>query len=161
MQKSRLTIGLTTILLSFCFVLGCSGPPKEDSQASLKRRATEYWDAKVFGDWEKVYQYEDPSFRKEVSFGKYVEYFSGAGVRWLGAKVESVDIKASTGVVKTIVRFQSIFSAPVSNEGRKRLIQDTWHFVDGDWYHFLIDKQQAAKGKAENKTNGAAQKESR
>ena len=108
----------------------------EEERAHLESLAKAYWKARVEGDLNQAYTFEDPSrqeglgkqrYRKKVDSGISWEKVKVAGVRILpGGELADVDLA---------VRYRApLIGEIVTVSSRKT---DNWQKLDGVWYHVL------------------------
>lgn len=137
MRRKYISIIASCILvIGSGLLLACQKTP-QDPKVVLTERANQYWQAKIKKDIQKVYEYEDPEFRKKVSFSDYAMYFGGAAIQWVEAVVKKVDIQGTDAKVYTRIRYYSLSTAPFQQDGRVRTIADQWRLIDGKWYHLM------------------------
>jgi len=117
----------------------------------LRKRAQEYWDHKVNGEWDKAYPYEEPASLQGASVVNYVQ-FLGKGTKWLGAEVGRVTIVGDgmTARVEVRVRYKWSFAKEQPEDGMVSTIWEQWQRIDDTWYHVyrkpLNFKRKAAEG---------------
>jgi len=123
-------------LLGLClFLLGCAGLRSLSSEEALRQRIMAYWNHRIKGEFDKAYNYENPSFRKNVKLTDYIKALA-SGINWLEVKVKEVQIKDNQATVSLEIRY-AFMAGYVPKGGLKREINDYWQWIKGDWYHLF------------------------
>lgn len=119
-------------------------------EEELRKTATEYWNYRASGNFEKAYAFEEPSSLGGRDLTTYIRSFGG-GVQWLGAKISDIDIKDEKGAVLTAIRYKWTFAQNNPPDGFESTTWDHWILKDGKWYH-VFDRPSPAKviGKPED-----------
>ncbi len=155
MKMSRsFLFGLCVSLLFTAFCLRVYAASAGASlQEKLKQRATEYWDYRVSGNWEKAYTFEDPDSLEGKDLTRYIRSYGG-GVHWLGVRVADVKIEGNKGAVLTAIRYKWNFVQNNPKDGFETSTWDHWTLVEGKWYH-VYDRPSPNKvlGKPEDETS--------
>jgi hypothetical protein len=153
------------LLVSSVSFLSCKAFTSQGTAEHLKQRATEYWDLKIKGQFEKAFAYESPDLVKDVSLMTYLTSI-GRGVDWLAAEPESVSIEGDKGTVNMKIRYRWTFTQDQPQDGLIGLYAEQWKLYEGKWYHIYKGRhdtqgQQAAPGtdkKTENQNSPLAPK---
>lgn len=106
----------------------------------LRERVEARWAALVAGDFDRVYEFETPAYRKIYTAQQFRANF-GQGLRWKRIKVVQIDLNQPE-VAKVAVEVEYGFY--VAGRGMmddKVVDTETWLRLDGQWWHQL---QQAA-----------------
>ncbi len=106
----------------------------------LRERVEARWTALIAGDFDRVYEFETPAYRKIYTAQQFRANF-GQGLRWKRIKVVQIDLNQPE-VAKVAVEVEYGFY--VAGRGMmddKVVDTETWLRLDGQWWHQL---QQAA-----------------
>jgi len=106
----------------------------------LRERVEARWTALIAGDFDRVYEFETPAYRKIYPAQQFRANF-GQGLRWKRIKVVQIDLNQPE-VAKVAVEVEYGFY--VAGRGMmddKVVSTETWLRLDGQWWHQL---QQAA-----------------
>lgn len=109
--------------------------PTEDADA-LRSRVEARWAALVAGDFDRVYEFETPVYRKIYTAQQFRARF-GKDLRWKHARVVEIELKRPE-VAAVAVEIE--YSIPISGRGimeDKIVDTETWLRVDGQWWHQL------------------------
>ena len=112
----------------------------EESKDDLRERVEARWTALIAGDFDRVYEFETPAYRKIYTAQQFRANF-GQGLRWKRIKVIQIDLNQPE-VAKVAVEVEYGFY--VAGRGMmddKVVDTETWLRLDGQWWHQL---QQAA-----------------
>jgi hypothetical protein len=110
----------------------CAVAPPQTPEEAVRDRATERWQALIFGKFDRSYQLHAPSFRKDTSYDKY---FSGISnnMQWTGVEVYGVKCEAAKCSVRLNITLNSPLpqriAGPISNA-----LDETWVLEDGQWW---------------------------
>lgn len=112
-------------------LIGCSSlqqpfpATQQEKRQLLQKRFTEYWQARMQGDYRKSWQYELPSQRFLTSFERYKAMASG----YKGMKVEF-------GKILYISPDEAIIERRIKTSQKSVVVKkDKWFFVKDNWYH--------------------------
>ena len=137
-RSAILALGMAILLLS-----GCGQEvPRELSEVELQQlenRVRERWDLKMAHDWNGLYEYSTPTFRRTFPKAMYIRKFSYM-VNWELTGIEVRNYDAVAAVASVAVR---VMSEPVkhTSEASKavgalpHLFDERWIFDDGEWWH--------------------------
>ena len=112
---------------------GCATTAPASPEQAVKARATEYWQARIAGQYEKAYALSTPSYRKLRSAQQFKEQFgSGASVKTaevvaVSCEPEKCTTRVKLGVSPAALRMKLDTIATHKDE--------TWLFEDGQWWH--------------------------
>lgn len=151
-------IAFVFILLLSVVQISCNKLSKEDSTESLKKRATEYWDFKVRGEFEKAFPYELPSSVEGLTLTQYISSI-GLGAQWLGAESDSVSIDGDQGWVGMKIRYKWAFTQDQPAGGMVGQLNDQWKLQQGKWYHVYTGRRGKKDETAASKAGENAQKQ--
>ena len=110
----------------------------EEQKASLVNRVEEKWRAMEQRDFDTVYEYTTPNYRKIFSKSMFLNKF-GPGMRWelTGIDVLNYDADAAVASVGAGVMTQSTINTSLASESG--LVSDTvneqWFLIDGEWWN--------------------------
>ena len=114
----------------------------DPSSVGLQTRVEEYWQARIQGDAQRIFEYERPDQRKQLGDNIHrARFTSGLAVRTAAiADPDSLQLVADAQEARVPVRIQYQYVFPVP--GAKPMlvpttIQDRWVKQDGVWYHTL------------------------
>jgi hypothetical protein len=129
----RLALSLACVL-SFA-VVGCASmrPAPEET---VRKLATQRWQALLAGKFDQSYEFATPAFRKLRTVEFYRTNRSAVPVKWVSAEVLRVDCEAAR--CKVTVK---VISEPRLPGFRKSInlesgIEETWVQEDGQWWVF-------------------------
>ncbi len=116
--------------------------PRELSATELEQlenRVRDRWDLKMAHDWEGLYDFSTPTFRRTFPKAMYVRKFSYM-VNWELTGIEVRNYDADAAVASVAVR---VMSEPVkhTSEASKALgalphtFDERWIFDEGEWWH--------------------------
>ena len=131
MPMHKRIVFILVVLMIFC--TGCAGVPIGQTEM-LTERVNQYWGLLLKRDFEKSYMYEAPEYRQEVGIVDYARSF-GAGVNWLGARVDKIEEKGNEAVVYVAIRYVWNAMMHMPKDGIESIIAEKWSFVEGAWYH--------------------------
>jgi len=122
---------------------GCSTESEpEASGPDLKRleeRVRERWEAKIARDFEAVWEYSTPNYRRSFPKSMYALKFSYA-LDWELTSIEVVNYDALAAVASVAVGVMSIPTKQTSAASRAigatpETIHEQWLFIEGEWWH--------------------------
>lgn len=113
---------------------GCATTTPATPEQAVEKRANEYWQARIAGQYEKAYDLSTPSYRKLRSAQQFKQQF-GAGVAVKTAEVARVLCEAEKctatiklGVSPAVLRMKLDTIATH--------VDETWLLEDGQWWHY-------------------------
>lgn len=125
------TIGATAMVA--IAMVGCATMSATPEQA-VQQRSSEYWKARIAGDYAKAYSLAPPSYRKLHALEQYRMQF-GSAATLKGAE----PVNATCEVEKCTVRIK-ISAAPAligMNLGTiDTHLSETWLLEDGQWWRY-------------------------
>jgi len=129
----RLASSLACVL-SFA-VVGCASlnPAPEET---VRKLATQRWQALLAGKFDQSYEFATPAFRKLRSVEFYRINRSAVPVKWVSAEVLRVDCEsARCKVTVKVISEPRVpgFRKPINLESG---IEETWVQEDGQWWVF-------------------------
>lgn len=107
----------------------------DSDEAVLKERVKAYWNHKVKGELDKMYQLEYPLYKKTMSLVKYIRLHSNPLIQY--ENFEVIDVKKKEDDVadaKLMVNVKLKVPGEKPFEHSTRL-DETWMRIDGEWYH--------------------------
>ncbi len=132
-----------SLVLALAMVSGCS---REASQQGaepdferLEQRVRERWQAKIDRDFDRMWEYATPEYRKIFPKHLYRQSFSYA-LDWELTSVEVIHYDADAAVASVAVRVMSIPTKQTSEASRligatPSELREQWIFIDGEWWH--------------------------
>ncbi len=111
-----------------------------DKEEMLKKRVFDFWQAKVNSDREKQYDFYDPFFKFHVSKDNFKTM--GTNINYENPQIQEVIIEGNVASSKvTVVYFGELPGRlkPVAIEKTPAEINQTWLFMDENWYLEFID----------------------
>ena len=137
-EKTRpsayLWIKVSACVLSFALV-GCASlrPAPEET---VRKLATQRWQALLAGKFDQAYEFATPGFRKLRSVDFYRTNRSAVPVKWVSAEVMRVDCESARCKVTVKVisepRVPGFRKLPSLESG----IEEIWVQEDGQWWIF-------------------------
>ncbi len=150
LSRSLLVAGLSTLLLTGCpgdgGKGGEAGKAGERSIVDLEKRAREFWAARVARDVLAAFEYEDAKPLGTLSLQQYAS--SRSNLVYKRAEVKGAE--CTSGAEDCVVRVAVDYIVPgLSTKPISQDIEDSWHLVQGRWYHhFKTGLQKPGAGKA-------------
>jgi hypothetical protein len=132
-----------SLLVVFILASGCSReappPAAEPDLDRLEQRVRERWEAKIARDFDTVWEYATPNYRKVFPKHMYRLNFSYA-LDWELTSVEVINYDADAAVASVAVRVMSIPTKQTSEASRligatPVELREQWIFIDGEWWH--------------------------
>lgn len=126
---AALVLVFSTVTLSGCAIFTPSTPEK-----IVEKRATEYWNARIAGQYEKVYALSAPSYRKlrtepqfKTKFGSSAS-IERAEVSKIECSTDKCNVQLKVGVKPAIpgVKLGTIDT----------FVNEIWLMEDGKWWHY-------------------------
>lgn len=111
--------------------------PGTDHVAAVKKAVTDYWQTRMKGLLEKLYQMEEPAFREKTTLKDYYRRFGNMS-ELQDVKITDVELKdeAKTALVTLMVAYKLNIPVPgVQGKVRERKMSDNWIRVGETWYH--------------------------
>ena len=128
-----LIIGIAAVAFLSC--AASAKPHKMTDEELLRKRAAEYWNDRVKGDLHLSYEYEIPSYRKQVGMVDYIKGF-GQVVRWTDAEIKGVDVDGERARVDVHVRFKyQVPKIKTKSKMSEDNLRERWVKLEGKWYH--------------------------
>jgi len=106
-----------------------------EEEASLIRRAHEFWNAKEREDWLLIYQYLDPAFTSEVSSEEFLE--KTALFSYLSHRVEWAEVTGDRGRVKLTYACRLKDPSLAKSDPIETGVVEEWIKVNSHWYRQL------------------------
>lgn len=131
---------------------GCSiketAKSKSDEEI-LRDRVMEYWAYKIGGRLDRAYEFEDPSYKKEVGIVSYIKKFNPQ-MKWLKTEISEISIKDEIASVNLLIwtelkTLDYKAGRKVDIKADRVPVKEQWEKVDGVWYH--IQKNFIPSGK--------------
>lgn len=136
----------SAILASVLAVFIASCTPSDEPSAdpdpdldALKLRVEQRWQALSAQDYDRVYEFSTPNYRRVFPNSLFVRNFSYAVNREL-TSVEVTNYDARAAVASVAVRVMSspvklTSTASVAVGAVPMVINERWLFIDGQWWH--------------------------
>ncbi len=125
---------LVTFFLLCGFLGGCGVIAQVDSksEAVLKDRVEQRWQALSQGRFDLAYQYQTPGFREIYSEQAYKGKF-GSRVKWNSGRVKSIQIEGDRAEVVVFITYVSFdaYGSPIQGE---RPVSERWVYLDDFWW---------------------------
>jgi hypothetical protein len=113
-------------------------PKVEDfrTENRLKERAKAYWEARKADDIEAQYNLEEVSVTKKVSLVEFIRKKPVSDI--VEFELGGVQMDASREKATIPVKVTALLKLPgFSKKPIVKTINDSWTFLEGDWYHSL------------------------
>ena len=136
------------MLMLSLLIAGCSpmngtesaGLTDEAKEAMLRNRVMELWGAQVDGDRARMYDYYDPFFRARVSRA----HFAGKALplQYFDPHIVQVEMYGNVAMVRVSVDYQGTLAGkfgPVDVKKKDNVTNETWLYVDSNWWRQYID----------------------
>lgn len=142
-SKARGIGRVAILMLALAIVGGCSreAPPRtaQPDLGRLEQRVRERWEAKIARDFDRMWEYSTPNYRKVFPKRMYRLNFS-YGLDWELTSVEIINYDADAAVASVAVRVMSIPTKQTSAASRligatPATLREQWIFIDGEWWH--------------------------
>lgn len=127
-------LGAIALTLGTLALAGCAAFAPSTPEQTVQKRATEYWQARITGKFEKAYAMSTPAYRQLKTVDQFRTQF-GPGVSVQGAEVVNVvcEPQKCTARVKLIAQpllaVAKLGTIPV-------YIDDIWLLESGQWWHY-------------------------
>lgn len=108
-----------------------------EEEAKLKKRASEFWEAKENKNWELIYQYCDPKFKARIAKDEFLN--SKSRLLYLSHKINWVETNGNKGKVR--ITYTAKISDPYLTKLApvKQTIIEDWIKVEDQWF-FSVNK---------------------
>jgi hypothetical protein len=122
---------------------GCSdnaGPTaNEPDLTRLEQRVRERWEAKIARDFDRVWEYSTPNYRRSFPKSMFALQFSYAR-DWELTSIEVVNYDGAAAVASVAVGVMSIptkqtSAASIALGTIQDTIREQWLFIDGEWWY--------------------------
>ncbi len=125
-------LGVIALALGTLALAGCAALAPSTPEQIVKKRAAQYWQARIAGKYEQAYQLSTPSYRKLKTAEQFRMQF-GAGVSVQAAEVASVVCEPQKCTAK--MKISATPSLPGLKLGTIPLYMDeVWLLEDGQWW---------------------------
>ncbi len=131
---------LPVLLLASVFY-GCGQPQELSAEqvAHLEQRVRDRWQAKSEHDFESVWEYSTPNFRRSFPKHLYRQQFSYS-VNWELTGVEVLNYDARAAVASVVARVMSEPTKLTSAASRAvgavpTFPREKWIFIDDEWWY--------------------------
>jgi len=136
-RKKIFIILLLLLILSITQCVTKRQIVKEDDEAALRRRVSEYWSNNIKGEWEKCYQYETPDFKEKVNLVAYVNQNSRFPMKWEECDILEVWKSGEEGFVTLKTKYRYII--PQTNKAAfEKVVKEKWIKKDNQWYRVSL-----------------------
>ena len=127
-------LGAIAITLGTLALAGCAVFTPATPEQIVAKRASDYWQARIAGKYEKAYELSTPAYRKLKTAEQFRVQF-GPGVNVQAAEVASVDCEPQKCTAKMKI------SATPALMGLKlgtipMYMDEIWLLEDGQWWHY-------------------------
>ena len=113
---------------------GCAALQPQTPEQIVEQRADARWSALVQRNFEKAWEYTQPSFRALVAQKDYHKRFGGAG-QWKGAQIHEVKCEPERCTVR--LRLTSVLNVPkFRGQELTGFIDEVWVREDGQWWYY-------------------------
>ena len=131
------------VLTAVIALVGCSQEEAangvEIDLQHLEKRVQERWQTKMAHDWEGLYEYSTPTFRRTFPKAMYIRKFSYM-LNWELTGIEVRNYDADAAVASVAVR---VMSKPVkfTSSASRALgavpvtFSERWILIDGEWWY--------------------------
>lgn len=115
-------------------VSGCAALAPRTPEQIVQKRAADYWNARVAGQFDKAYVLSTPSYRKLRTEAQFNRQF-GAGASFESAEVNKVEcepekcmVQMKLGVKPAILGI-NLGTVPI-------FVNETWVLEEGNWWRY-------------------------
>lgn len=131
--KASLWVKASVVMLSLA-LSGCANllPAPEET---VRKLATQRWQALLAGKYDQAYEFATPAFRKLRSVDFYRTNRSAVPVKWVSAEVLRVDCETT----RCVVRVKLISQPRIPTFSKHKLetgLEEVWLLEDGQWSMF-------------------------
>ena len=125
---------LASALGATLWLAGCAGLQPKTTEEIVTQRIEARWDALIKRDFEKAWEYTQPSFRALVAQKDYGKRFGGAGT-WKGVQVHSVRCEPERCTAR--LRLTTVMNMRAFR-GHELVgyIDEVWVRADGQWWFY-------------------------
>jgi len=119
-----------------------SRPPSERSateEATLTKRADEFWGAMEKNEWGIIYTYLEPDFRKTTSLGAWLG--KKPFYIYVGHSVEWAEVTGDRGKVMVVYLVRPSDPYQSKMEPLDQTIVENWVRIEGVWYRLVPQKK--------------------
>lgn len=127
---------LTTLALTCAAMVlgGCAALAPSTPEQVVQKRSTEYWEARMAGNYEKAYALSAPSYRKLRTEPQFrMQFGSGAGIE--RAEVNKVECEAERCRVQLKVGV-TLALPGINLNTVDTYINEIWLLEEGQWWHY-------------------------
>jgi hypothetical protein len=133
-QTTRYRIGATIMALSALTLAGCAAFTPATPEQTVEKRATEYWQARMTGKYEKAYELSTPAYRKLRTLEQFRQQFGG-GVSVASAEVVSVACEEQKCTARMKIGAKPALVG-VKLGTIPMYLDEIWLLEDGQWWHY-------------------------
>lgn len=127
-------MGAIAIAMGTLALAGCAAFTPSTPEQTVQKRATEYWQARITGKFEKAYAFSTPAYRQLKTVDQFRLQF-GPGVSVQGAEVVNVVCESQKCTARVKLNAQPVLV--VAKLGTIPVyIDDIWLLEDGQWWHY-------------------------
>lgn len=127
--KSKILLLMITSIFLFC---ACQSLPLQAPEEALEKRVAGMMEARVNGNWIKVYEYLDPEYKKNVTKNEFIS--TDRNISYSDFSIESVRISSEKQAEVFVKYDMTVLSFEVP--GHKKT--QNWVKHRGKWY-FKMD----------------------
>jgi hypothetical protein len=135
-------IVLYIIIFSLIIFQGCvtkEAVKNVSEEEILRERVTAYWQYKANDEFDKIYEFEAPVYKRKVTLVHYIKGFNTNAVKWKKAAIENISMEETSAMVDMNLRVRVKVPAIPAYE-YDSLIKEKWVKVDGMWYHIPAEQ---------------------
>lgn len=127
--------------IAIFFLIIISGCAKKEAIKSLqdeeviKQRVMAYWNHRINREFEKMYPYEDPLFRKRISLVAYIRQYGNPAMSYTSFEIHDIKLKDGDNaevMLKAGVRLKVPGTRAFEHDTD---LTEQWVMIDGEWYH--------------------------
>lgn len=133
-QTTRYRIGATIMALSALTLAGCAAFTPATPEQTVEKRATEYWQARMTGKYEKAYELSTPAYRKLRTLEQFRQQFGG-GSSVVSAEVVSVACEEQKCTARMKIGAKPALVG-VKLGTIPMYLDEIWLLEDGQWWHY-------------------------
>jgi len=132
MKRNRKLV-LASALLGAALLAGCAAPSVQVApEDAVRLRAKARWDALIAGEFEKAYQFLQPSYRPLRDFDSYRRTVAGGLSKWTGADVVGVECAAEACTARIRIDYQ--VPAMMRGATLNTHYDEKWVSEKGNWW---------------------------
>lgn len=119
---------------------GSGAPSAASEQAALKARAEQRWDAIIQGDIDRMYDSQDPNYRRAVSREEYArqQKEQGGFFKFLEVQIERIEVLGDLGWVE--LHQKTALTRFPDNPPQQTHRWEKWRRMQGAWYACTPDE---------------------